>query len=119
MIRRKAELVEPLVIAVIGYNAERTVEALRKIRDISEESSDPIVKIYPFRYKMIAKSGTVYEGILSDEVSHILGKTYDQLIVAEDRGWRTLQKRSETITEIVKRLDENIPKNYKVQYMEV
>lgn len=119
MIRRKAEVVEPLKIAVLGFNAEQTYNAMLYIELSLEKTEDPVVKVNRPRCRMETKSGIIFEGIPTDDLSQIYGKHYDQLFIVGDRRWYTTVKRGEMIESMVGRLDENVPDKYKIQYMEV
>lgn len=119
MIRRKLECPEPLKIAVIGFDRQQTVEAMKRIIIDLEDSEDPIIRFNKARGTMETRSGISYQGIVSDDPRSVIGVAFDQIFIVDDRRWYTIQKRAEMISYIVQRLDENIPENSKVYYLEV
>ncbi|MDD2952530.1 MAG: hypothetical protein PHC95_05120 [Parabacteroides sp.] len=119
MIRRKLEIPEPLRIAVVGYNAFQTVASLYNIAKSLEGSDDPAVALSRQSGVMTTKSGIRYEAITTDNDYNLVGKIWDQLFSVDDYRWDVLNRRTNVIDFIRYRLDENIPIEFQVQYMEV
>lgn len=88
-----------LHIGVIGWNAEQTEKAIKKLAKADESGAQKITRNYS-----TAQDGTRYTAIIAHASKSMMGARFDQLVIVDDSRKEIYFKQGELISRAVEQL---------------
>lgn len=104
---------KPLKIAFIGYDHRQTRICLRQF---AEDNAEQVLRFDDQVGRLFLLDGTVVEAIPSAQ-ERLLGRCYDQVVIADDRRMLTLAKRTEALACLLHTCERsNVPEEFIFQF---
>ena len=110
------EQIKPLKIALIGYNREQTINALKIF---FENNKEDVICFNKYGRFILFKDETVIQAIFNED--NLRGQRFDQLILCDDSRWNIKIRRRGFIDYVRLNMMSHscVPEDYQIMHYEI